>query len=177
MDILLIAGRHAPTPFEPAQAACHGGARLVPFRVVGLGVRAPAPGRKNSLDALLCPLGAKGVAVPSPVCDQAVPQRVDSLFLQGPGLGWGAGRPSRAGTGTAPSIGQDGDSGAEAAPAAPARGRSLFAPSTPSCTFCQVIFRNRRSDAVRGRTYCGGMRSSSGLTLTVRTIYNLAECA
>ena len=70
-----------------AEVPFHGLARLVSFRVVGLGVHAPLPGRNNGLDALLLPLGAEGVAVIGPVGDQAGQRRVRPGFHQGPGLG------------------------------------------------------------------------------------------
>ena len=94
--------------FEPA---LHGVARLVPFRVVGLGVRAPVLGRNDYLDALPRELGAEGVAAIGPVGNQAGQRRVRPRFHQGPGLGAvvGAGRPSRAR--------QHVDLGTEAAPA------------------------------------------------------------
>ena len=43
LRVLVVAGGHAAPWFEAAEAPCHGLARRVPFRVVGLGVQAPAP--------------------------------------------------------------------------------------------------------------------------------------
>lgn len=45
-------GGHAPPAFEPAGAPFHGVARLLSFRVVGLGVRAPGSGGHDGLNAL-----------------------------------------------------------------------------------------------------------------------------
>ena len=66
-----------------ADAPFHRVARLVPFRVVGMGVQTPALGWKDGLDAPLRQLGAKGTAVIGPVRDQAGQGRA------GPGLGQG----------------------------------------------------------------------------------------
>ena len=41
MGVFVVAGGHAPPLLEPAEALFHGIARLVSFRVVGLGIRAP----------------------------------------------------------------------------------------------------------------------------------------
>ena len=60
---------------------------LYRIRVVGMGVRAPAPGRNDGLNVPLRPLGAEAVAVIGPVRDQAGQGRVDPVFHQGPGLG------------------------------------------------------------------------------------------
>ena len=71
-----------PNPF-------HGVARLVPFRVVELGVRAPGPGpgRNDDLEALPRPPRVAGVAVLGPICDQAGQRRVRPGCPQGPDLG------------------------------------------------------------------------------------------
>ena len=123
-----------------AEAPFHGLERLVSFRVVGLGVHAPLPGRNNGLDALLLPPGAEGVAVIGPVGDQAGQRRVRPGFHQGPGLGAVvalAPRHAQA-QGTAASIRQDVDLGAEAAPAAaragsvPSRSRARARPCCPA---------------------------------------------
>ena len=60
MGVWGVAGGHAPPVREPAEA---------PFRVVGLGVRAPLPGGKDGLEARLRPPRAEGVAVIGPVGD------------------------------------------------------------------------------------------------------------
>ena len=86
MRVLIIAGSHAPPPFETAEAPFHGVARRVPFRVAGLGF-VPLPGRNDRLNALLLSPGAEGVAVIGPVGDQAGPRRVRPGFYPGPGLG------------------------------------------------------------------------------------------
>ncbi len=78
---------HAPPPLEPAEAPFNGIARLVPFGVVGPGVRAPLPGGNDGLDALLLQPGAEGVAVIGPVGDQAGQGRARPGFPQGLGLG------------------------------------------------------------------------------------------
>ena len=86
---------------------------------MGLGVQAPAPGRNDGLDVPLRPLGAEAIAVIGPVRDQAGQGRVDPVFHQGPGPGAVmvlAARHAQAQR-TAPSIRQDMDLGAEAAPA------------------------------------------------------------
>ena len=61
-----VAGSHAAPVFELAEAPCPGVARRGTFRVAGLGVRAPASGRKDSLDVPLRPPGAEGVAIMGP---------------------------------------------------------------------------------------------------------------
>ena len=103
MGVFVVAGGHATPPLEPAKAPFHGIARLVSFRVVGLGVRVPLPGLNDGLDALWLPPRAEGVAVIGPVGDQAGPRRVRPGFPQGPGLGAVVALPppppSRAGTG------------------------------------------------------------------------------
>ena len=82
-------------------------ARLVRFRGVGLGVRAPLPGRNDGLGAPLRPPRAEGVAVIGPVGHLAGLRRARPGF-QGPGLG--------AVVALAAAIRQDMDLGAEAAP-------------------------------------------------------------
>ena len=105
-------------PLEPAEAPFHGVARQVPFRVAGLGVRAPLPGRNDGLDALLLPPRAEGGAVLGPVGAQAGPRRVRLGFPQGPGLSAVVARAARQAQGPAAAIRQDVDLGAEAAPVA-----------------------------------------------------------
>ena len=77
---------------RPSPVLFHGLARRVPFRVAGLGVRAPAPGRNGGLDVPLRLPGAATVAVLGPVRDQAGQGRVGPGFPQGPGLGARSGR-------------------------------------------------------------------------------------
>ena len=74
MCVLVVAGRHAVPLVEPAAAACHGVARLVPGRVVGL---EPGPGRHAGLNAPPRQPHTDGVAVIGLIRDQAGPQRVD----------------------------------------------------------------------------------------------------
>lgn len=83
MRIFVIAGSHALPAFEPTDTPFRGVARLVSFRVMELGVRAPGPDRNDSLDALPCPPRAAGVAIPGPVRDQAEQRRGRSGCLQG----------------------------------------------------------------------------------------------
>ena len=71
---------------EPAEAACHG-ARPVPHRILGLGMRAPGPGRNDGLEAPTRELGAEGVAVIGLIRDQAGWGRAGLGFHQGAGLG------------------------------------------------------------------------------------------
>ena len=106
--------------FEPTEAPFHGVARRVPFLVVGLGVRAPVSGRNDGFDAPLRPPRAEGVAVIGPVGDQAGQGRVRPGFHQGSGLSAVVALAARhvQAQGTVPSIRQDVDLGAEAAPAA-----------------------------------------------------------
>ena len=80
LRVLVVAGGHAAPWFEAAEAPCHGLARRVPFRVVGLGVQAPAPGGKDGLHIPWRPLGTEAVAVISPVRDQAGQGRVGPGF-------------------------------------------------------------------------------------------------
>lgn len=77
MGVWAIADGHAPPAFEPVEVPFHDIARWVPFRVVGLGVCAPGPGRNDGLDALPRP---PGVSVIGPVRDQARPRRVRPGF-------------------------------------------------------------------------------------------------
>ena len=142
MRVLSGAGGHAPPPLEPAAAACRGVARLIPFRGVRLGVRAPAPGRHDDLEAPLREPGAEGVAAIGPVDAQAGPRRVRPGFR--PGLGTVAALAARhaQAQGTAASICQPVDRGAEAAPAAAEGGLGPF-----------VLGCARRADA-RARPGC-----------------------
>ena len=120
MGVFVIAGGHAPPPLEPAEAPFHGIARLIPFRVVGPGVRAPLPGRNDGFDALLFPPRAEGIAVIArSAIRQGSSESVQASPRPGPGCCRGAGRPSRAGAGRGdpPACGHV-DLGAEAAPAA-----------------------------------------------------------
>ena len=71
MRVRIIAGGRVPPAWEPAGDPVPGAARRVPFRVAGLGVRAPASGRKDGLDVPRPPPGAAGVAVMGPVRKQA----------------------------------------------------------------------------------------------------------
>ena len=71
MRVWVIAGGRVPPAWEPAGDPVPGAARRVPFRVAGLGVRAPASGRKDGLDVPRPPPGAAGVAVMGPVRNQA----------------------------------------------------------------------------------------------------------
>ena len=84
--MFVVASSHAAPWFESAEAPFHGLARLVPFRVVGLGVQASAPGRNDGLDAPWRPPGAEAVVVLGPIRDQAGQGRV-AVFHPGPGLG------------------------------------------------------------------------------------------
>ena len=63
MGVFVIAGGHTAPLFEPAEAPFDGVTRLVPFRVVRLGVRAPLPGRNDGLGAPLRPPRAEVVAI------------------------------------------------------------------------------------------------------------------
>ena len=128
MSVFVVAGGHAPPPLEPAEAPFHGLARLVSFRVVGLGIRAPLPGRNDGLDALLLQPRAEGITVIGPVGDQAGQRRVRLGFHQGPGLGAVVALPpvTRRRQGPAAAIRQDVDLGAETAPAATAGGIRPF---------------------------------------------------
>ena len=103
---------------EPTEAPFHGVARRVPFRGVGLGAREPGPGRNDGLAVLLCQLGAEDVAVIGSVRDQAGQGRVGLGFHPGPDLGAVVALAPAPAQGTAPSIRQDVDLGAEAASAA-----------------------------------------------------------
>ena len=67
MGVLVVARGHALPVREPAEAPCHGVARRVRFRGVGLGVQASVPGRQDGLNGLLRPPGAEGGAVIGPV--------------------------------------------------------------------------------------------------------------
>ena len=71
MRVFVIASGHAPPPLEPADAPFHGVARLVLFQGVGLGVRAPLPGRNDGLGTPLRQSRAEGVAVISTLCFEA----------------------------------------------------------------------------------------------------------
>ena len=82
MRIFVIASGHALPAFESAHAS---------FRGVGLGIRAPASGRNDSLDAMPRQLDAQGIDVIGQVRDQAGPRLGSSGFHQ-----------SRAGTGDSP---------------------------------------------------------------------------
>ena len=108
-----VAGSHAAPVFELTEAPCPGVARRGTFRVAGLGVRAPASGRKDGLDVPLRPPGAEGVAVMGPVRDLAGQGRGGPGFPQGPGLGAVGARAARHAQmqGTAPSMRQDMDLG------------------------------------------------------------------
>ena len=120
MCVFVVASGHAPLVLELAEAPFHGVARLVPFRVVGLGVQTPVPGRNDGLNALLFQPGAEGVAVVGPVREQAGQGRAGSGLDQGPGLGAVVARAARQvqTQGASPLIRQDVVLGAEAAPAA-----------------------------------------------------------
>ena len=104
---------------SPAEAPFHGIARLVPFGIVRLGVRAPLPGGNDGLEALRLSPRAKGVAVIGPVGDQAGPRRrARPGFHQSLGAVVALAARHAQVQGTAPAIRQDVDLGAEAAPAA-----------------------------------------------------------
>ena len=86
--------------------------------VVGLGVRAPLPGRNDGRGASLRPPRAEGVAVIGSVGYQAGPRHARPSFHQGPGLGAVvalAARHAQA-QGTSAAIRQDMDLGAKSAP-------------------------------------------------------------
>ena len=120
MRVWVLAGGHAAPALEPAEAPFNDIARLVPFRVVGLGVRTPLPGRNDGLGVPLRPPRAEAVAVLGSVGHQAGPRRVRPSFHPGPGLGAVVARAARhaQAQGPAAAIRQDMDLGAEAAPAA-----------------------------------------------------------
>ena len=94
-----------PKTQEPLRVfvVADGLARQVSFRVVGLGVGASAPGRKDGHEVPWRPPGAEAVAVIGPVRDQAGGTR-RSRLPPGPGPGGcrGVGRPSRADAGDSP---------------------------------------------------------------------------
>ena len=96
MRVWAIAGGHAVPALEPAAAPSDGVARLVRFQIVGLGVRAPLPGRNDGLGA---PPRAEGVAVIRPGRPSGRAAARPSRLPPEPGCGRGAGRPSRAGAG------------------------------------------------------------------------------
>ena len=148
MGVFVIAGGHAAPLFEPADAPFDGVARLVPFRVVGLGVRAPLPGRNDGLGAPLRQPRAEAVAVIGPVGHQAGPRRVRPGFHQGPSLGAVVARAARHAQAQEPAaaIRQDMDLGAEAAPAAP---QGVIRP---------WAFRGARRAHVRARGCCPAAR-------------------
>ena len=127
LRVFVVASGHAAPWFEFVEAPFHGLARRVPFRVVGLGVQASAPGRKDGLDVPWHPPGAEAVVVLGSVRDQAGQGRV-AVFPQGPGLGAVGARAARHAQvpGTALAIRQAVDRGAEAAPAAAPRGIRLL---------------------------------------------------
>ena len=89
MCVLIVAGGHAPPVREPAEAPFHRLARRVPFRVVGLGVRAPLPGGSDGLEVPLREPGAEGVAILGPIRDQAGQGRAGARFPQGSDGGGG----------------------------------------------------------------------------------------
>ena len=62
MGVFVVAGGHASPPLEPAEAAFHRVARRVRLRGVGLGVRAPLPGRNDGLGAPLCQPRVEGAS-------------------------------------------------------------------------------------------------------------------
>ena len=105
LRVFVVASGHAAPLFESADAPFHGLTRLVPFRVVGLGVQASAPGRKDGLDVPWRQPGAEAVVVIGPVRDQAGQGRV-AVFPQGAGLGAVVARAARhaQAQGTAPAI-------------------------------------------------------------------------
>ena len=125
--VFVVAGRQVPPPLEPADAPFHGVAHRVPFRIVGLGVRAPGSVRNDGLNTPPRPPGAEGVAVIDPIRDQAG-QRIGSGFPQGPSLGAVMARTTHHAQAqvTASSIRQDVDLGADAAPVAAEHGLPLF---------------------------------------------------
>ena len=81
-DVRIDRSGHAPPPFEPADAPFHGVARRVPFRVMRLGVRAPAPDRDDSLQTPLREPSAESVAVIGPIRDQTGQGRAVQVFTQ-----------------------------------------------------------------------------------------------
>ena len=143
MRVFVVAGGHAVPWFEPADAPFYGLARLVPFRVVGLGVQAPAPGRNDGFNVPLRPPVAEAVAVIGPVRDQAEQGRVGLGFHQGPGLGTVVALAAchAQAQRTASSIRPARDRGAEAAPAAAPRGLRLWlwARARPVCPAARRI--------------------------------------
>ena len=154
MGVWGVAGGHAPPVLEPAEAPFHGLARRVPFRVVGLGVQAPAPGRKDGLDVPLRPPGAEGVAVIGPVRNQAGQGRADPGL--DPGLGAGVARAARQAPaqGASPLIRQDGSLGAEATPVtAEGRIQPLFwgAPAALTCARPTVLSRRTEDSSGAAR--------------------------
>ena len=76
MRVFAIAGGYALPVFELANVPFHGVARLVPRRIAGLGIGAPAPDRNDGLDAPLRQSRAQSVNVISPVRDHAGQRRV-----------------------------------------------------------------------------------------------------
>ena len=149
MGIFVIAGGHAAPLFEPADAPFDGVARLVPFRVVGLGgfVRPFRAGMTASVPRCASHMRKPSLSI-GPVGHQAGPRRVRPGFHQGPSLGAVVARAARHAQAQEPAaaIRQDMDLGAEAAPAAP---QGVIRPWT---------FRGARRAHVRARGCCPAAR-------------------
>ena len=70
MCAFVVASGHAPPVLEPGDAPFHHVARLVLFRVMGLGVQTPVPGRNDGLNAPLRQPSTEGITIIGPIRDQ-----------------------------------------------------------------------------------------------------------